>query len=210
MKNTMLLMIAAIVALFALALALYGASTSLPGLTAGPGNDTDTGTATPSPEEIALSGGPKTALSALAVSSIDPTVKAWTDDRNLVSIARIASDFCSEGLSDTWMIVYATDDGQALDCVVGDGTVESRQSVSSYQPGFDPDKAMDSDEIWQTVADEITASGSEIPQSVSMTLKISDGELCWDVSYDAADGYHIVRLDAMNGTITNRVTVGQG
>ncbi len=210
MKNTMLLMIAAIVALFTLALALYGASTSLPGLTAGSGNDTDTGTATPSPEEIALSGGAKTALSALAMSSIDPTVKAWTDERDLVSIARISSDFCNEGLSDTWMIVYATDDGQAMDCVVGDGAVDSRQSISSRQPGFDPDEAMDSDEIWQTVANDITASGGEMPQSVSMTLKISNGELRWDVSYDAADGYHIVRLDAMNGTIADRVTVGQG
>jgi hypothetical protein len=30
------------------------------------------------------------------------------------------------------------------------------------------------------------------------------------VSYEAADGLHVVRIDAGNGTVTDKVTIGQG
>jgi hypothetical protein len=43
-----------------------------------------------------------------------------------------------------------------------------------------------------------------------MTLKVAGGRPRWDVSYEATDGYHVVRVDAGNGTVTDHVTVGQG
>ena len=49
-----------------------------------------------------------------------------------------------------------------------------------------------------------------MPQAASMTLKVTGGKPRWDVSYEATDGYHIVRVDAGNGTVTDNVTIGQG
>jgi hypothetical protein len=214
MKNNMILMLAAIIALFTLAVALYGASASLlgqaPAAQAHDGNET--GNVTPAAGEPVTAGPEimKTAFGALSVSSADPAVQGWMADKKIVYVASISSDFCNEGLSDVWTVTYASDDGQIIACVVRGEVVEPRQSFSSPQQGLDPGKAIDSPEIWQKVAGEILASGTEAPQPVSMTLKVSGGQPRWDVSYGAVDGYHIVRVDAGNGTVTDKVTIGQG
>ncbi len=151
-----------------------------------------------------------TAFGALSVSSADPTVKAWMAAKKIVYVASISSDFCEEGLSDAWTITFASDDGQIMACVLRGEVVDARPSLSSPQQGLDPSKAIDSVEIWQKVAGEIRAAGSEAPPAVSMTLKVIGGKPRWDVSYEATDGYHIVRVDAGNGTVTDKVTIGQG
>jgi hypothetical protein len=152
----------------------------------------------------------QTAFDALSVSSADPTVKAWISGKKIVYVASISSDFCVDGLSDMWTVSFASDDGQIMACVVQGEVVDARQSVSSPQQGLDPSKAIDSVEIWQKVMNEIQADGSEMPQVASMALKVAGGSPRWDVSYEVSDGFHIVRVDAGNGTVTDKTTIGQG
>jgi len=130
-------------------------------------------------------------------------------DKRIVYIASISSDSCKEGLSETWTITYASDDGQIIACVIEGAVVDVRKSLSSPQQGLDPGKAIDSAEVWQKVAGNVSASDG-LPQTASMTLKVTGGKPRWDVSYEAADGFHIVRVDAVNGTLTDSVTIGQG
>jgi hypothetical protein len=213
MKNNMILMLAAIIAIFTLAVALYGASATLMGQApaSSAGADNGTGQATPAPgsDAAAEANTLKTAFGALSASSADPTVKTWMAAKKIVYVASISSDFCEEGLSDAWTVTFASDDGQIMVCVLRGEVVEARQSLSSPQQGLDPSKAIDSAEIWQKVAGEIQAAGSVAPPAVSMTLRVIGGKPRWDVSYEATDGYHIVRADAGNGTVTDRVTIGQ-
>jgi hypothetical protein len=214
MKNNTILMLAAIIAIFTLAIALYGASATLLGQTpAEPANaDNTSGQATPAADEISATRTEtvQTAFGALSLASADPAVKAWIADKRLVYIASISSDFCSDGLSETWTITYASDDGQITACVARGAVVDVRQSSSSPQQGLDPGKAIDSTEAWQKVAANVAASGGGAPQTASMTLKVTGGNPRWDVSYEAVDGFHILRIDAGNGTITDNITLGQG
>ncbi|HEY3274532.1 MAG TPA: hypothetical protein VGJ92_12245 [Methanocella sp.] len=213
MKNNMILMLAAIIAMFTLAIALYGASATLLGQPAAPVSaDNESGLVTPVPDEIAATGtdAMKTAFGALSVSSANPAVKAWMADKRIVYVASISSDFCEDGLSDTWTITYASDDGQIIACVIQGAVVDVRQALSSPQQGLDPGKAIDSAEVWQKVSGNIVAAGGLAPEAASMTLKVTGGKPRWDVSYEAADGFHIMRVDAGNGTITDNVTIGQG
>jgi hypothetical protein len=213
MKNNMILMLAAIIAMFTLAIALYGASATLLGQPAASANaDNESGQATPAADEISTAGtgAMKTAFEALSVSSADPAVKAWMADKRIVYVASISSDSCDEGMSGTWTITYASDDGQIIACVIEGAVVDVRKSLSSPRQGLDPGKAIDSAEVWQKVAGNVTASGGLVPQAASMTLKVTGGKPRWDVSYEAADGFHIIRVDAGNGTVTDSVTLGQG
>jgi hypothetical protein len=212
MKNNMKLMLAAIIAIFTLAVALYGASATLMGQApASPANN-GTGQATPAADEDVAAGADtmNTAFGALSVSSADPAVKAWMAGKKIVYVTSISSDFCDEGLSETWTVTFASDDGQIMACGVRGAVVDNRLSLSSPQQGLDPGNVIDSYEIWQKVVGEVVAGSSEAPPSASMTLKVTGGRPRWDVSYEAADGYHIVRVDAGNGTVTDHVTVGQG
>jgi hypothetical protein len=137
-------------------------------------------------------------------------VKAWMAGKKTVYVAGISSDFCYEGLSENWAVTFASDDGQIMACVVRGAVVDTRQSVSSPQQGLDPDKAIDSPEIWQKVVSELISGSGEEPLFASMTLKVAGGRPRWDISYEATDGYNIVRVDPGNGTITDHVTIGQG
>jgi hypothetical protein len=203
MKNNMILMLAAIIAIFTLVVALYGASVTLMGQApAAPAAADDVaGLATPAPGNDAVTGADttNTAFGALSVASADPTVKAWMAAKKIVYVASISSDFCEEGLSDAWTITFASDDGQIMACVFRGEVVDARQSLSSPQQGLDPSKAIDSADIWQKVAGEIQTAGSEAPPTVSMTLKVIGGKPRWDVSYEAIDGYHIVRVTDETG-----------
>jgi ABC-type Na+ efflux pump permease subunit len=214
MKNNMILMLAAIIAMFTLAVALYGASATLlgqaPATPAGGDNKSGDVTQATGDELPAGTEAMKTAFGALTASSADPAVKAWMADKKIVYVASISSDFCDEGLSDTWTVSFASDDGQIIACTVRGEVIDARQSRSSPQQGLDPGKVIDSAEIWQKVAGQIIAAGGEVPPSASMTLKVTGGQPRWDVSYEAADGLHVVRIDAGNGIITDKVTIGQG
>jgi hypothetical protein len=214
MNNNMILMLAAIIGIFTLAVALYGASATLMGQApvSTAVADNRTVQAAPVTGENTATGADNmnSAFEALSVSSADPTVKAWMAAKKIVYVASISSDFCEEGLSDAWTITLASDDGQIMACVLRGEVVDARTSLSSPQQGLDPSKAIDSAGIWQTVAGEIRAAGGEVPSVVSMTLKVTGGKPRWDVSYEAIDGYHVVRVDAGNGTVTDRVTIGQG
>ena len=214
MKNNTILMLAAIIALFTLALALYGAGALLlgdkPAAPASAANET--GRVLIGPDDQAATGADtmQTAFDSLTVSSADPTVKAWITSKKTVYVSSISSDFCENGLSDMWTITYASDDGQIMACVVKGTVVDARKTVTSPQQGLDLSKVIDSVEIWQKVANEIQAEGGEMPGVWSMALKVAGGSPRWDVSYQASDGYHIVRVDAGNGTVTDKTVIGQG
>jgi hypothetical protein len=214
MKNNMILMLAAVIALFTLAIALYGAGALLlgqrPAAPAMAANETGNVTIATDDQATAGADTMKTAFDALSVSSADPAVKAWIAGKKIVYVASISSDFCEEGLSDMWTVTFASDDGQIMACVVQGEVVDTRLSVSSPQQGLDPSKAIDSVKIWQKVASEIQSDGGEWPEVSSMTLKVAGGSPRWDVSYETSDGFHIMRVDAGNGTITDKATIGQG
>jgi hypothetical protein len=208
----MVMGIAAIVVLFALAGALYGASATLfPGTRPAAAVDDTTGSLPGADENAAVSQeGQWSSFSALSASSDSPAVKAWMADKKVIYVAGISSDFCVEGLSDTWTITYASDDGQVVASVNKGEAVDVRPSTSSPQQGLDPGKVIDSEKAWQAVAASITAAGETAPMTVSMSLKIIGGKPRWDVSYVASGGYRIVRVDAVDGTVSESMTVGQG
>lgn len=211
-NNVLMLAVVGIAVLFTLALALYGVSTALmpdtqhrqaPAQNEGHGNATLTG------DDMApFSGNVKTAFGSLSLASTDTTVRSWLADKKIVYVVGIASDFCAEGESDQWLITYASDKGQYIVFVAGGSVVEARDSQSSLQQGIDPRTIIDSDQVWQVAADDIKASGGTLPESASMKLMIMGGKPCWDISYRASDGLRILRIDAVNGTISDRATVG--
>jgi hypothetical protein len=213
MKSNMVLVMAAIIAMFTLAVALAASATLLgPGPAATHGANNTSANVTLPADNATLSApeAMTTAFGALNTSSGAAAVVDWMADKKIVYIASISSDFCEDGLSDTWTVTYASDDGQIIACVVSGEVVDVRQSLSSPRQGLDPSKAIDSTEIWQKMVSQAIGPGGEVPATASMTLKVTGGQPRWDISYEAADGLHVVRVDAGNGTVTDQVTIGQG
>jgi hypothetical protein len=222
MKNNVLtLAIVAIAVLFTFALALYGASTVLmsdsghngqssDNGTSGGLNDGQTGPDSASTEDVLVpvADNARSAFGSLSRASDDPSVRKWLADKNIVYVAGIASDFCSDGLSDQWTITYASDAGQYIACVVKGSIVDVHESQSTPLQGIDPRLAIDSDRAWKAVSGEIAASGGTAPENVAMKLIIVEGKPCWDISYQAPDGFRIVRVDAASGMIIDSVTIG--
>ncbi len=213
MKNNVLtLAIVGIAALFVLALALYGVSIALTPDTQHNGTQAQNESqgdamSTDNPQGTG-SGDVKTAFGSLSMASADPAVRNWLADKKIVYVAGIASDFCADGESDQWMITYASDKGQYVVFVVDGSIVESRELQSSSQQGIDPRTVIDSDRAWQVMFDDIMASGGSLPESVAMKLMIIGSKPCWDISYQGSDGFRILRIDASNGTISERATIG--
>jgi len=213
MKNNILtLAIVGIAILFALTLALYGVSAVLMSDTqhkAAQAQNESQDNATTAGDSIAIeSGNIRTAFGSLSRASGDPAVRNWLADKMTVYVTGIASDFCADGESDQWTITYASDKGQYIIFVTGGSIVEARDSQSSLQQGIDPRTIIDSDRAWRVAADDITASGGTLPESASMKLMIIGGKPCWDISYQASDGFRILRVDAADGTISERATIG--
>ena len=213
MKNKVfLLAIVAIAVLFILAVALYGVSTALmpgtqhePSPTPADGQDN----VTPAGVDVALdTGDVRTAFGSLSSASADTAVRNWLADKKIVYVAGIASDFCALGESDQWTITYASDKGEYIVFVSDGSIIQTLDSQSSMQQGIDPRTIIDSDRAWQVAADDISASGGTLPETASMKLMIMDGKPCWDISYRASDGFRILRIDAANGTISDRATIG--
>jgi len=203
-KRPLTVTIGAIVVLFTVTLALYGAAVLIPDSRPATGTQPEDEAATPDLP------GPWSALNALKVSDASPDVQGWMAGRKAVSVAGISSDFCDEGQSGAWTIVYSSDDGQIVVSVIQDEPVDVRASTSSLQQGLDLAKVIDSDLAWQAVAADITKAGGEPPATVSMALKAIGGRPGWEVSYPVSDGYRIVRVDAVNGSVIQGTTVGQG
>lgn len=213
MKNNLLMLaIAGIAVLFILALALYGVSTALMPDTRNnvePAQNESQDNTTIAGDSLPIGPwGAKTAFGSLSMASADPAVRNWLADKTTVYVAGIASDFCAEGESDQWTITYASDKGQFIVVVAGGSIVEARDSQSSLPQGIDPRTIIDSDRAWLAAADDITASGGTLPESASMKLMIIGGKPCWDISYQASDGFRILRLDAADGTISECATIG--
>ncbi|OPY28308.1 MAG: hypothetical protein A4E28_01627 [Methanocella sp. PtaU1.Bin125] len=210
--NVLKLAIAGIAILFIALVAMFGVSMVLmpgaghiaaPAQNESPDDTPDAGDSLP-----VVPGNIKTAFGSLSMASADTAVREWLADKTTVYVAGIASDFCVDGESDQWTITYASDKGQYIVFVTGGSIVETRDSQSSPQQGIDPRALIDSDRAWGAVADDIKASGGTLPETVSMKLMIVAGTPCWDVSYQASDGFRILRIDASDGTISDRATIG--
>lgn len=151
---------------------------------------------------------PGTALGSLNAAVADPAVARWISGRNDVNVTRVSSDFCSEGFSDAWSVVFATRDGQLIAFVDKGVVTQTVDSTSTAVQGIDLQNVIDSDQVWQSLAADLSASGNEAPGMVSMTLKMIGGKAYWDVNYQASNGTRIVRIDAQTGTITQRASYG--
>lgn len=211
MKNNILtLAIAGIAILFVVALALYGVSALMPGTSQKATPTPAGGQATampPADQPVAGVENVKTAFGSLSLASADQTVRDWLADKTNVYVASITSDFCAAGESDQWTVTYASDKGQYIVFVAGGAILQALDAQSTLQQGIDPRTVLDSDQVWQVVADDIAASGGQVPESASMKLALIGGTPCWDVSYQAPDGFRIVRIDAASGTISQRAVL---
>lgn len=210
--NTLKLAIAGIAVLFIALVAIFGVSMVLmpgAGPIAAPAQSESPDNATNAGDSLSgMPGSARTAFGSLSMASADAAVREWLADKTTVYVAGIASDFCADGESDQWTITYASDKGQYIVFVTGGSILETRDTQSSPQQGIDPRTLIDSDRAWRAAADDITASGGTLPETVSMKLMIVAGTPCWDISYQSSDGFRILRVDASDGTISNRATIG--
>jgi len=202
-----------VVALYVIATLISGAPSEVPVHTAPPATSggSNNGQAIISgPTPASDLNDPRSALGALALALADPAVAQWQTGHGSASVAGISSDFCQDGLSDTWSIVLASPAGQALICVE-DGRVAQLVDISRANAvGIDPQAVIDSDRAWNSAAADLEARGCADPSSVSMALKSVAGEPVWDLNCHIGDDYRITRVDALNGSVLRSVSMRQG
>jgi len=153
---------------------------------------------------------PRSALGALAVALADPAVAQWQSGHGSASVAGISSDFCQDGLSDTWNIVLTSPAGQVMICVDKGQVAQLVDLSRANQVGVDPQEVIDSDRAWNTAAADLEARGCANPSSVSMALKSVAGGPVWDLNCHIGDDYRITRVDALNGSVLRSVSMRQG
>jgi uncharacterized protein YpmB len=148
-----------------------------------------------------------TAFGALSMSDSDTDIISWKASNKNGSVAEISSDFCTDGLSDTWAVTYASDTGEATvhianATIIGVTTLDTSESTFPYQKLM-TDKLMDSNVACGIASKYITDNGEVIngEASVTLTLKAS-GAPIWDMNYPVMTGYYILRIDASSGKVT--------
>ena len=213
-SNRPVTVIATIAVIFIAIVALYGVTTLLGGHqpAGAPGSTADEATAA-SPDDNALATAPPTqpitAFTALTVATDNPTVQQWMANRKVIAVTSISADFCTDGLSDRWTIVYASEGGQLAVCVDRGVVASTVTSTSISTLGIDTRSTIDSDKAWAAVADTIGQNGMHQPEVAAMMLKTIDGKLSWDFSYDNSGILTVMRVDARTGSVEKSVIVGQ-
>ena len=71
-----------------------------------------------------------TAFQALLLGENDADIKNWKASNKDASIAEISSDFCTNGMSDTWTLTYASDTEEAY-VQVANSTVKGFSTVKT-------------------------------------------------------------------------------
>jgi hypothetical protein len=201
--------IGAIVVLFGVIVIAYGASTMICAPPQGGLTEDEhpwAGGAMPSTlDKVEMA----TALQHYEVASGDDGVKGWMSDKGAACVASISSDFCKDGLSESWTITYGSDNEQMIVYVENDAVTDLVKSGPSKSQGIEPAALIDSVKAWQ-LATAAASPGSPEPEVSSMTLRSIGGRPSWDISYTSDDGFRIVRLDATSGQVTNSTVIKQG
>jgi hypothetical protein len=179
----------------------------VPGLTA---------TASPPPSSdsgLVGSNGTVTALRALSIAESNTNVKTWKAGNKNVSIGQISSDFCTDGLSSTWTITYASDTEEAtahVENMTMAGITVTKSTERLYPVHIVPvDGLIDSAGAFDIASGPRKNVGVRTigPASAALVFKAS-GAPIWDINYPLdGGGSYIVRIDASSGSITESATL---
>jgi hypothetical protein len=155
-----------------------------------------------------------TALQAFSIADKDSNVKNWKAGNNNVSVGQITSDFCADGLSDTWTITYASDTEEAS-AHVESGIMQGITVVRTAERLYPVQNTLvggliDSPKASDIAAGAMSSAGvsAEGPGSATLAFKTS-GAPIWDMNYPLANGNYIARIDAASGNITESATIGR-
>lgn len=158
-----------------------------------------------SDEETVISQ-PVSALTALSIVEGNSKFKNWKTGKTNVFVTDITSEASTGGLSATWAITYVTDGEQAI-VMYNSGQVlniikSPLQTNVSLIPGVTTGSVIDSDRAYALAAANLTAQNTTTGDQASIELSPgAQNTSNWDVIYRVTDGYYLVSLDSVTGSV---------
>ena len=148
-----------------------------------------------------------TAFQAVALAGSSTDIGNWKAGQKNVTLSRLYSSLCTDGLAPTWTVIYDSDRQEIMARVGGNGTT----IVSTVQRTTDMAHAQnilinglsDSDKASAVASTAVSGTSMSITGPLTMELVPSGtGAYIWDISYPVDNGFYIVHVDATSGKIT--------
>lgn len=156
--------------------------------------------------------GTLTALQAFSIADNDANVKSWKANNKNVSAAEISSEFCTDGLSMSWLVTYASDVEEAAAHIEnGKMTgITTTKTPERLYPEHDTsmNTIIDSARAFEIAAGPRSNIGVRTmgPASAALVFEAS-GAPIWDLNFPVDGGNFIIRIDAQSGNVTESATI---
>jgi hypothetical protein len=176
------------------------------------GNNNGKNSTTITPTPVISTNSTLTALQAFSIADNDANVKSWKSSNKNVSVAEVSSEFCTDGLSSSWVVTYASDSGEAA-AHIESGKMTGLTTTKTTERLYPVHNTAMSTVIDSTKADEIAAGPRNNvgvrtmgPASASLIFKAS-GTPIWDWNFPVDGGNFIIRINAQSGNVTESATI---
>jgi hypothetical protein len=148
-----------------------------------------------------------TALQAVSIASSSIDINNWKTGQTNVTLSRLYSSLCSDGLSPAWTAIYDSDHEEIMTKVNSNGTTilstVQRTPDMAHAQNILISGLIDSDKASDIASTAVSGTNMQITGPLTIELVPSGtGAYMWDISYPVDNGIYIVRVDASSGKVT--------